>query len=84
MITASIQDFILSQSKTDQIYDNFQKNSAYSNPKVVAKRWEALVSSYGLTKAQEMMEKTPEKLGKLQGKNFSFLTIKTEKMQFLK
>ena len=75
----SVQDFKLSQSKTGQIYDNFQKNSAYSNPKVAAKKWEELVSSHGLTKAEEMIEKTPEILGELQGKKILFFSDKNRK-----
>ena len=79
MMKESVQDFKSSQSKVGQIYDNITKNSAYSNPNVVIKKWEELVKNHGLTKAQEIIENNYEKLGDLRGKKLLFFNDKNRK-----
>jgi hypothetical protein len=79
MMKESVQDFKSSQSKASQIYDNFQKNSAYSDPQVAAKKWEELVNNHGLTKAQAMIENNPEKLGGIRGNKLLFFKDKNRK-----
>jgi conjugative relaxase-like TrwC/TraI family protein len=72
----SVADFKLSQSKVSELTNNFLKNAAYNNPKYALKQWSELVNNYGLTKAQEIVEKNPEKLGELRGRKILFFNDK--------
>ena len=72
----SVADFKLSQSNVSELTNSFLKNAVFNNPKYALKQWSELVNNYGLTKAQEIVEKNPEKLGELRGRKILFFNDK--------
>ena len=75
----SVADFKSTQVDVSKLADNFIKNSGYQNPQDALSKWNELANNYGLTKAREVVENNPQKLGELLGKKVLLFNNKNRK-----
>ena len=78
-IKESIKDYKNIQSEVGKIQEGFKNNSSYSNPGAALEKWDKLIKVHGLNKANELTQRNPEILGKLEGKKILFFNDKNRK-----